>query len=605
MSENHNIYIGIILRKKRKKRWKWLQKNRFVWKIAGEAGHGIMSAGAIFSTVMFRSGLEVFCNTEHPSLIRGGHNTYTVRVEEGPLFSQIRLVDLLVALNRAALEKHQSELTPGGAVVFDGEKLNVEQYRDDVLLVGVPLARFAKEMGGSEVMMNLVAIGASLALLKMDLSELDRFVEQWFSKKGDAVVLANKKAAKAGFDFVKEHVDAGSFVHEACRVERDDARILISGNHAVCLGALKAGVKFVGEYPMTPSSSVLHYMAAHDQKFKLVLKHTEDELAAITMSLGASFAGVRAMTCTSGGGFSLMTEALGLAGMAEVPIVVVNVSRPGPSTGLPTRTGQEDLRFMMHASQGEFPRVVLAPGDPGEFFYHTFHAFNLAEKYQLPVIILSDKFAGESPQSWPRFDDHHGLKVERGKLLQTREEVARVQPFKRFAFTEDGVSPRTRPGVEGGIHRITGNEHNEFGAPEEDAGNRRAMVEKRFRKLEALKRELPLPQLYGPKDADVTIIAWGSTKGAVRQAMAWLEEEGVRVNFLHFIYIMPFPREFAATFLREGVKKTLLVEGNYLGQFGSVLKEEVGFEPDAFLHKYDGRPIYPEEVVEKVREVLG
>ncbi|NJL44362.1 MAG: 2-oxoacid:acceptor oxidoreductase subunit alpha [Nitrosarchaeum sp.] len=470
--------------------------------------------------------------------------------------------------------------------------------------MSVPLTRLAKEFGGSDVMMNTVALGASLALLDTDLSLFEQYLAQWFSKKGSAVVDANLKAARAGFDYVRQNVDCSAFPHVVTRVEREDRRILITGNHAICLGALKAGVRFIGEYPMTPSSSVLHYMAAHEQKYGLIIKHTEDEIAAICMTLGASFAGVRAMTCTSGGGFSLMTEALGLSGMAEVPLVVVNVGRPGPSTGLPTRTGQEDLRFMMHASQGEFPRVVVCPGDPGEFFYHSFEAFNLAERYQLPVIILSDKFVGESPMSWPRFDDHAGLKVERGKFIATEEEAMRHQPFKRFEFTEDGVSWRSRPGVKGAIHRITGNEHNEFGVPEEDRVNRKRMVEKRFRKLADLSKELPDPQLYGPEDAPLTIIAWGSTKGAVRQAMEWLEKEGIFVNFLQPLYVLPFPQRFMQEFLEKKAKKTLLIEGNYLAQFGSIIKEYTGRYPDHVMTQYDGRPIDPESIIDKVREVL-
>lgn len=582
-----------------------MEVNRLVWKISGEAGRGIMSAGALFSTTMFRMGLEVFCSTEHPSLIRGGHNTYTVRLERDPLYSQIRLVNLLVALNREAFDYHAHEITPGGVILYDGERIRLDGGvgRDDIRLISVPLTRFAKEHGSSDQMMNTVAIGASLALVDAPLENLNEFMREWFSRKGDEITQANIDAASAGYAFIREHVDTASFPHRIEPIERDDRSILITGNHAVCLGALKAGVKVIGEYPMTPSSSVLHYMAAHERSYELVVKHTEDEIAAINLALGASFAGVRSMTCTSGGGFSLMTEALGLSGMAEVPIVIVNVSRPGPSTGLPTRTGQEDLRFMMHASQGEFPRVVLAPGDPGESFYHTFNAFNLAEKYQLPVMILTDKFQAESPQSWPRFDDHAGLKVERGKLLESDEEVAAHQPYQRFGITPDGISWRSRPGLRGGIHRITGNEHNVFGAPDEGIDNRNAQVEKRFKKLDLLRKELPPPQLYGPERADLTIIGWGSSKGPIRQAMAWLEAEGVAVNFLQLLYILPFPTESVKAVL-ESAERTLLVEGNYTAQLGSIIKEYTGRNIDHVYTKYDGRPIYPEDVAARAREVL-
>jgi len=354
---------------------------------------------------------------------------------------------------------------------------------------------------------------------------------------------------------------------------------------------------------MTPASSLLHFMAAHERRFNIVVKHTEDEISAINMAIGAGFAGVRAMTGTSGGGFCLMTEGFGLAGMIEVPLVVVVAMRSGPSTGMPTWTEQSDLKFMLSASQGDFPRIVIMPGDMEECFYLTQEAFNVAEKYQNPVVILTDKYLAESHKTVERFDTSR-IPIERG-LYATPEELDASDEttfFKRYRFTESGVSPRTIPGMRKGIYTATSDEHDEEGNITEDIDNRIKMMQKRMRKLDELSREIKQPETVGPDDAEITIIAAGSTKGPIKEALMMLENEGVTVNYLQIVYLSPFPAETVAKVM-DSAKKTVTVENNFSGQLADIIREKTGREVDDRILKYDGRPFYPEVIRDAIKEV--
>ena len=377
--------------------------------------------------------------------------------------------------------------------------------------------------------------------------------------------------------------------------------MLLTGNEAVSLGAIKAGCKFYAAYPMTPASSILHFMAAQERNFSLVVKHSEDEIAAINMTIGAGFAGVRAMTATSGGGFSLMSEALGLAAMTETPIVVVVSQRPGPSTGLPTRTEQGDLKFVLHASQGDFPRFVIAPGDVEECFHKTIEAFNLAEKYQCPAILILDKYLSESHKTAEEFEAS-GVKIDRGLLLSD-EEIEKTGEFKRYEFTETGISPRTIPSQKGGVFTATGNEHDETGYLSEEKTVRTRMMDKRFRKFKQAEREIPEPKLFGPKDAEVTMIAWGSTKGPIKEAMKLLDHDGIRANFLQIIYINPFPANTVSRIIRAS-KRTVIVENNKTAHLASLIREKTGKEIEHKILKYDGRQFFPTEIHQRVKEAL-
>jgi 2-oxoglutarate ferredoxin oxidoreductase subunit alpha len=580
-----------------------MKDNGLSWKIGGEAGYGIMTTGLIFAKVCSRAGLRVFDHIEYPSLIRGGHNTYQVTAEVEEVFSHVKHVDLLVALNEETIDKHKEELAPGGGIIYDGDVIPLSKEdlrREDVKLYNIPLLRLAEESGGRRIMINSVALGASVALIGFDFEMISDVIRDVYRGKAKETIEFNIKAAKLGYDHVKSKEMEKDFRRKLPRVA-GKRQMLLTGNEAVGLGAIKAGCKFYAAYPMTPSSSILHFMASQERNFSLVAKHTEDEIAAINMAIGAGFAGARAMTATSGGGFSLMSEVLGLAAMTETPIVVVVCQRPGPSTGLPTRTEQGDLKFVLHASQGDFPRFVIAPGDIEECFYKTIEAFNLGEKYQCPVILILDKYLSESHKTAEEFDVT-GIKIERGLLL-SNEELERIEEFKRYEFTETGISPRTIPSQRRGIFTATGNEHDETGYLSEDKTVRTKMMDKRFRKFEQAEKEIPEPKLFGPKNAEVTIIAWGSTKGPVKEAMRLLDRDGVKANFLQILYISPFPTKTVSKII-ETSKRTVIVENNKTAQLASLIKEKTGKEIEHKILKYDGRQFFPTEIYQRVKEVL-
>ncbi len=574
--------------------------SEFSWKIGGEAGYGIMTTGFIFGKSFVRAGFFAFDTNEYPSLIRGGHNTYTVRVSEEPVHSHSKKIDILVALTDNAIEKHKSEVRKGGFIIYDEGFVNSPNNVKDINLLPIPLTQIATEKGGQNIMRNNVALGASFALIDVDVQVLYDMINEMFKgKKSEDIAATNVNVAKAGFEFVKQNFPNIKIIQ--VKSKGKEKRMYITGNEAISIGAIKAGCKFYSAYPMTPASSILHYLAAKENDYNIIVKQTEDEIAAINMAIGASFAGVRAMTGTSGGGFSLMTEALGLAAITETPLVIVLAQRPGPSTGLPTHTEQGDLRFVMHASNGEFPRVVIAPGDVNECFYETFNAFNIAEKYQLPVIILTDKFLAESHATSDLFFLKE-LKIDRGMLL-TEEKLDKIEDYKRYESTATGVSWRALPSQENGIFKAATDEHDEYGRLNEEPANRIAQVDKRFRKIKVLETEIDGAKFYGDENAEITIVSWGSTKGPILEAMKILNKKGIKVNYLQIVYVIPFPTNKVKAFL-ENAKIKIIVENNKTAQLGSVIKEMAGIEMNYKILKYDGRQFTPEEIVAKVEEVL-
>ena len=570
-----------------------VQVNNLNWKIGGEAGYGILSAGEIFAYACAHGGLETFAYLEYPSLIRGGHNTYQVLVREDNVQSHSSQVDLLVALNKETIDRHLTEVVKDGALVYDSNEKDLRDYvcsRADAGCLGVPLEDLTKQAGGEKVMRNMVAVGVSFGLVKYPYDFIVELIDQVFSKKGAKMVQLNQAAAKAGYDYAQTNF-AEKFDYQLKVKINKDQRMLINGNEAIALGAIKAGLKFYAAYPMTPATSILQYLVAQERDYKLVVKQTEDEIAAMNMAVGASFAGVRSMVATSGGGFALMSEALGLAGMTECGTVVVIAQRPGPATGLPTWTEQGDLRFALHAGQGDFPRVVLAPGDPEECFYMTFQAHNLADKYQLPVIVLTDKYMAEARQTVPFFNTE-SLKLDRGELADTSKLSADAR-FARYAMTPSGVSQRSIPSQPGGMFAANSDEHDDTGMANEEADTRQAQMDKRMKKLQALRSEIQEPvKLYGPKEAEVTLVGWGSTKGPILEAM----KKSKNINFLQIRCLEPFPVKEVDTVLRQA-KRRVLIENNYSGQLAGLIRERTGIDiTDKFL-KYDGRPINPEEII--------
>jgi 2-oxoglutarate/2-oxoacid ferredoxin oxidoreductase subunit alpha len=569
--------------------------NNLAWKIGGQAGQGILTIGKLFSKSCSRGGLNVVTAFQNPSLIRGGHNSFQVQVESGDLYCHHGHVDLLVALNAESITKHENEVLDGGIIVYDAA-VKLESQKEGLIYLPVNFLELAQKAEGTKVMNNIVALGVSFGLVAYDSMLPLALIEEVFKRKGDSIITKNKEAFRLGYELGKQS-------HKAFGRRLDTKvsanKLLITGNQAIALGAIKAGCKFVSAYPMTPATSIMEEFVKYEDDYGLVMKQTEDEISAALMAIGSSFAGVRAMTATSGGGFCLMTEALGLAGSSETPLVIVNVQRPGPSTGLPTRVGQPDLRFMMHASQDEIPRFIVAPGTVEECFYDTIDAFNFAEKYQMPAIILSDKFVGSNVRSVEKFDQNK-IKVERFNMIfEGKSEV----DYKRFEFTKNGCSPRSFPGVEGYMFRTTGNEHDERGVITEDKDNRNKMMEKRMGKLKHLLKELDKPKLVGAKDAIITLVCWGSTINSVMEASKLLKLEGIKANVLQIKYFVPFHKEEISKILKN-CKTVLALEANYSGQMCSVIREECGVDLAHQFLKYDGREFVPFEIVAKVKEVL-
>jgi len=574
--------------------------NKFSWKIGGEAGDGILNAGLqMFAKTCLRGGLEVFSTSEYPSLIRGGHNSLDVRVEDAEIFSHVKGINLLVAMNKDTIDKHKHKLSDHAGVIYDGDytKLDPSEIENSTIrLYSVPLFKIANENGG-KIMRNTVALGATMALLDFDMEIFNGVISDNFGKKkGAAIVEANIKAAKAGYDYIKNNFpDDFKF-----RLEKQARKnnMFMSGNEAITAGMVKAGCKFYAAYPMTPASSLLSNMAALERQFNLVVKHTEDEIAAINMAIGASYAGVRAATGTSGGGFALMAEGFGMAAQTEVPLVVIEAQRPGPGTGMATHSGQGDLRFMLHASTDEFPRVVIAPGDVEECFYRTIDAFNIAEKYQMPVIVLTDKFLGESFWTIKEFETKN-IVIDRGLLLK---EVP--SDYKRYKITENGVSPRAVPGQKNGMHVASSYEHDEEGNEREEEEVRVMMHNKRFKKFDTFAKTLDDPVLEGNPDAEMTIISWGSTKGPIREAMKLLKEDGISTNFLQVVFISPLPSKRIAEIINDS-KATVIIENNKTAQLAGVIKEQTGLDIDHKILKYDGRPFSPQDIYAGIKELLN
>ena len=572
--------------------------------VGGEAGAGITRSGFLFAKACLRGGLHVFATNDYQSLIRGGHNFYVVRVDAEEVYSQADIVDLLIALNKETVLLHKDEIVKGGGIIYDGEQIELsdeELDRSDLKLYSVPLRKFVKELEEEMIVRNTVALGAVVALLDYDLKILNEVLNDTFKPE---VAQSNVKAAKKGYDYAKDQY-LGDFGY---KLEKKDkagkGRMFLTGNEAVGIGAIRAGCKFYAAYPMTPATPLLHFMAPLDRKYDMIVMQAKSEIEAINMVAGASFAGARAMTATSGGGFCLMSEGLGMIGMTETPVVMMLAQRPAPSTGLPTYSGQGDLRFAIHASQGEFPRVIIAPGNVEECFYRTIEAFNLADKFQIPVILITDKYLGESHGEAEAFDQNR-VSIDRGLLL-TDDEYTREEEYLRHKFTENGVSPRAMLGMKGAIVRTNANEHNERGYTTEDPDLTTKMMDKRLKKLDILIRELEnyeTTKFYGAEKADATIIGWGSTQGPIREAMKLLSREGLSVNYLQIVYLVPFPVASVKRTM-ESAKKTIVVENNKTSQLSSLIREHLLTPVDYKILKYDGRPFNPGELAEKIKEVL-
>jgi 2-oxoglutarate ferredoxin oxidoreductase subunit alpha len=562
-------------------------------RVAGANGDGVESSGAMLIKVASRDGLHVFAYRGFQSIIRGGHVWNQVRIGDEKLYSHGEGIDVLIALNQDAIKNQKSHLNKGAAVIYDPDKVDAKELEGKYRLVGIPLLDIAVKVSGDPIMRNVVAIGAALKIVGIDLDVFNDVIKSMFTRKGEKIVDENVKSAEMGYNHAK--------AEKLFDLKGDGrSRYTMDGNTALSIGAYASDCKFYAAYPMTPASGILHWFAAHENK-GVLFKQTEDELAAINMAIGASNAGVRSMCGTSGGGFALMTEALGFAGMIEAPLVVVESQRTGPSTGLPTKTEQGDILFVMHASQGEYPKIVVAPRSVEESFKIAVDAFNLADRYQCPVIIVMDLYISEHIESVDGFP-LDSVKIDRGKITAKQGDGK----FKRYEFTADGVSPRAFPGTPGTEFVAPSDEHDEYGNLVSDAFSgideyveiRRKMQEKRMKKIETmLERESVFaPEVENP-NAEHFLVTFGSTTGPAKEAVEILNGNGGKFGLISFSYLMPMDKGKAKKIL-EG-KKLIDVECNYTGQLAYVIMANTGIDIEKKILKYDGEPFTGEEIAEK------
>ncbi len=563
---------------------------QYTWKIGGEAGFGIMTTGLLFAKIAARRGYNTFDFVEYPSLIRGGHNAYDVTFGDGDVSTLKKTIDILICLNKETYELHKNTLSKDAVVLYDKD---VFSLAEGVNGVHIPYTQILKEMNGMVIMKNMIALGASLALMGADLSELHDILEEQFGKKGAEVVALNKQFAQRGSDGVASNYS--NLVRPLLVKRESEKKMVISGNEAFSFAAVGADCRFYAAYPMTPSSGVLTALAGWAAKTGMVVRHAEDEIAVINSALGASFTGVRSAVGTSGGGFALMVEAVSMAGIIEQPIVIFLSQRPGPATGMPTWTEQGDLLFAVHSGHGEFQKIVLAPGDHKEMITLTLKAFDLADIYQVPVIVMSDMLLSESHRtvSYEVVDRIMSeYKPNRGKLVDSAKTT-----YKRYKITNDGISPRLIPGAKGAYYQANSYEHLEDSHTTESAEERVKQVDKRARKWKTyLENDFALPTFIGDvENAKVVLVGWGSTLGVAEEAV---KGAGGRLAYVHFSSVYPLHKTNIKKLLSPLEDKLVLVENNSTAQFGQLLQMETGISVARKLLRYDGRAITVEQITQ-------
>lgn len=569
--------------------------NRFLWKIGGEAGFGIMSAGLTFSKISARSGYHCFDYVEYPSLIRGGHNTYEVLISDEEVYATKKDIDMLVCLNEETFKLHQSRLSSTSIVVYDDEKFKID---GEYVKVSVPFDSILKELKGQYLMANTIALGVTMAFLDGDIAILHSMIEEQFKKKGQEIVDFNMHFAKRGYEHIKKN--NADLIRPLLTKKNSPQKLVLSGNESFSLGAVAADCRFYAAYPMTPTSNVLSILADWQQKSGMIVRHSEDEIAVINSAIGASHAGARSAVSTSGGGFALMVESISLAGIAEIPIVIFLGQRPGPATGMPTWTEQGDLLFACHAGHGEFPKIVLAAGDIYEMLELTLKSFDLADLYQLPVVLVGDKLLCESHKSHDKREVSSLLseyQPNRGKTVSHPSE----NEYLRYRLSDDGISERLIPGAKGFFYQSNSYEHLEDSHTTEDDKQRQKQVEKRNKKwITYLARDFVMPKVFGDiNEAETVFVSWGSNKGAILEAQRILEQKGKKTAYIHFTYLYPLDKQkIKELFQKE--RRYVLIENNSHGQFGKLLAMETGINLEERLLKYDGRPIWVEEIVDYI-----
>ncbi|MEH7388661.1 2-oxoacid:acceptor oxidoreductase subunit alpha [Bacillus sp. JJ1474] len=575
--------------------------NQLSWKVGGQQGEGIESTGEIFSIALNRLGYYLYGYRHFSSRIKGGHTNNKIRVSTTQVRSISDDLDILVAFDQETIDLNYKELHDKGVIIADAKFSPNKPEDTSAAMYAVPFTELATELGTS-LMKNMVAVGATCAVLNLDINVFEEVVQEIFGRKGQQVVDKNMEAIKAGFDFMKENL---SETTELMELEKADGkkRLFMIGNDAIALGALAGGCRFMAAYPITPASEIMEYLIKKLPPLGGAVIQTEDEIAAVTMAIGANYGGVRSLTASAGPGLALKMEAIGLSGMTETPLVIVDTQRGGPSTGLPTKQEQSDLMAMIYGTHGEIPKIVLAPSTVQEAFYDTAEAFNLAEEYQCPVIILSDLQLSLGKQTVEPLELDK-VEVRRGKLQTGDLPEAEGAYFKRYEVTEDGVSPRVIPGMKNGIHHVTGVEHDETGKPSESAINRKAQMDKRFRKIENIKFNTPVYKNAPHEEADLLIVGFNSTRGVIEEAMGRLEKDGLKVNHAQIRLIHPFPTDEVLPLVKSA-KKIVVVENNATGQLANIMKMNVGHaEKIHKMLKYDGNPFLPHEIHTNCKELF-
>ena len=554
--------------------------------VGGAAGQGVDTVAKVLEFILKKQGVEVFSHKDYMSRVRGGHNFHQIRFADRPIYSHRETLDVLLALDATTVKVHSSQLSAQGVLVSD------KSYRTEISegnALWLPLKEKALE-AGSKLTEGTVAAGAVLRLFDFDFEKVWPVLHSLFKPE---IFEVNRRALEIGYTLTEPQFKL--------EFPESQPRIMVTGNQAIGLGALAAGVSFYSGYPMTPSTGIMSYLADKMEEAGIVVEQAEDEIAAINMAIGASYAGARAMTATSGGGFCLMVEGLGLAAMTETPLVIAEIQRPGPVTGFPTRTEQADLSFVLTASQGEFPRMVTALRDPEDAFYQTVRAFNMADKYQIPVILLGDQYLGDYYQTIPPFD-FSSLTIERA--IAGEEVWKQQEHYQRYKLTEDGISPRLVPGRCGTqVVLVDSDEHTEDGHITEAADVRVAMTKKRLQRLEHLKKEVQEPWAFGQTNPKILLLAWGSIAGPMREAIELLEEE-YSIGALIFGDIYPLPTKLL-TDLLPNVTMLINVEQNATGQLAALIRQEALIACTHNILRFDGRPMCGQYISGRVKEVIS
>ncbi len=577
--------------------------------LCGEAGQGIQTVESILAHAVKQSGYNIFSTKEYMSRVRGGQNSTEIRVSSHRVASYVDRIDILLVLSSGAVNHLKDRITEDTLIIGDPEHL--ESVKDNRIFdsvsgpnfIEIPLMETAQEMGGP-IFANVIAAGVLSCLLNIPKEIFDGLISDMFTRKGQEILQKDLKAGEAGYNIGKHLMESETGESEADTINislqgessvRDE--LLINGTDAVGFGCLAGDCRFMSSYPMTPSTPLQNFLAGNAHEFELVYEQAEDEIAAINMALGASYAGARSIVATSGSGFALMEEGVGLAGMLETPVVIYLAQRPGPAVGLPTRTSQEDLNLALYSGPGEFPRIIFAPGKLEDAFALTHHAFNMAEKYQIPVFILSDQYFADCYYNIP------SLPIEE---VRNEDYLVKTTPeYKRYLITHDGVTPRGIPGYGDGLVIVDSDEHDEEGHITEDLKIRTQMVDKRLQKMEEIREDAVAPELVGGDDYHSLIIGWGSTYWPIREALENIirDHPDEKIGFLHFKQVYPFHKSVVE--YMEKAEDVIILENNAQGQLANLIKLETGLEIQEKFLKYDGMPFSVEEVEERIRKFMG